>query len=146
MTEPLDENSARLTNGNNYEPTILDNAAQAAYNKQQTEEIMARTKGPVFNQKPDKIGLPMESPAYASHKCKKCWSKGYYVQHLKEPLMIPQAVGPAEPHKKFYNLCECTNKGYSKLRLKTQEFLDAGMDLETAARKAGFKGDLPARP
>lgn len=97
------------------------------------QDLARRVAGPVFVASKDSIGLPQEDPQYASSKCKTCHGKGYAILHVK-PIVSPYG----NVYSKFHVVCDCVHKGYAKTRLKVQAWLDQGLKLEEAAKKAKF--------
>lgn len=114
---------------------LLEKAAQAAYNKQATDKLIAMTKGPVFDKTKDKIGMVMESPCYASKKCKVCYGRGYVVMVTKE-ISLP--TDPPKSYNRFFASCRCQNKGYNKMRRSIEDLMGKGSTFEEAAKRVGY--------
>ncbi len=111
----------------------IEEVARAAEKAKVEQELANRSRGPVFTSSKDKIGLPQEDPQYASAKCNTCYGKGYAIRHVK-PIVSPYG----NSYDRFYVVCECVHKGYTKIRLKVEEGLGQGLTLEEAAKKAKF--------
>lgn len=97
-------------------------------------DLRKRSEEIVFNEAKDAIGLPMESKKYASSKCNRCYGKGGYVR-VVEPVLSPDG----QVYTKFHVVCECVHKGYSRTRIKIQNYMEKGVTFEEAAVRAGLK-------
>lgn len=126
-------------NSRDYIPTSMrDSSLQEAVTltarAEQAKRLKAMTEGPVWETSKDSIGMPQESPQYASHKCNTCYGKGWLIRHT-QPVASPDGAR----YSKFHVICNCVNKGYVKTRKKIESEMAHGFTLEQAAARIKFK-------